>query len=229
MKHKTSQTQSLSGIQNSLLNLKGSENKLTPRQNQILQLIKSYITDTGYPPTRAEISTQLGFRSHNAAEEHLRALARKGFIEMIPGASRGIKLCNERPPGIPIVGNVAAGNPIFAEEHIEEYCTLNPNFFSPRADYFLRVRGDSMAGAGIDNGDLLAVHKTDQACDGQIIVARIDDEVTVKRLKRQPENSGAKLLLLPENELYSPIEVNLNTHSFAIEGISVGAIKQSIL
>ena len=195
---------------------------LTARQSQVLDLIRRHILDTGYPPTRADIATELGFKSPNAAEEHLKALARKGAIEMIPGTSRGIRL--PEPVGLPIVGRVAAGSPILAEEHIEDTCDLPGSFFRPRADYLLRVRGDSMINAGILNDDLLAVHKADDARDGEIIVARIDDEVTVKRLRR-PRGRG-RLVLLAENDAYAPIEVDLERQSLAIEGISVGVIRR---
>ena len=195
---------------------------LTARQEEVLSLIRNHLEETGYPPTRADIAKQLGFRSANAAEEHLKALAKKGAIEIIPGTSRGIKLANEAE-GIPIVGNVAAGNPILAEENIEDYCELSPSFFKPHADYFLRVRGDSMKDSGILDGDLLAVHKTADANNGDIIVARIDNEVTVKRLKK----SGTKhnLSLLPENPDYSPIKIDLRENDFAIEGLAVGVVR----
>ena len=197
---------------------------LTPRQAQVLDLIREYITSTGYPPTRADIATQLGFRSANAAEEHLKALARKGAIEMIPGTSRGIRL--PEPLGLPIIGRVAAGEPILAEAHIEDRVDVAPGLFRPRADYLLRVQGDSMIDAGILDGDLLAVHRTADAANGQIVVARIGDEVTVKRLQRTRQRH--KLLLLPENRNYAPIEVDLNEQSCIIEGLSVGVIRQSL-
>ena len=199
---------------------------LTPRQAEILELIRQYIRETGYPPTRADISAELGFRSPNAAEEHLRALARKGAIEMIPGTSRGIRLPENIDQGLPLVGRVAAGNPILAEENIEDRIDLPAGFFQPRADYLLRVKGDSMIEAGIFDGDLLAVHKTQQATNGQIVVARIEDEVTVKRFQRT--RSRNQVLLLPENEAYDPIKVDLASQSFAIEGLSVGVIPQTI-
>ncbi|NQX89493.1 MAG: transcriptional repressor LexA [Halioglobus sp.] len=196
--------------------------KLTQRQQQVLDLIRQHIDDTGYPPTRANIADQLGFRSANAAEEHLKALARKGAIEMIAGTSRGIRL----PPsaGIPIVGRVAAGNPVLAQEHIEDYCLLPASFFKPQADFFLTVHGDSMIDVGIFDGDLLAVHSTSVAHNGDIVVARIDDEVTVKRLKRS--RGGHVVQLLPENDAYDPIRVDLKTQAFAIEGLSVGVLRR---
>ena len=196
-------------------------NKLTARQTQVLDFIRSHIDETGYPPTRADIAQELGFRSANASEEHLKALARKGAIEIIPGTSRGIKLANNH--GIPIVGRVAAGNPILAEENIEDYCDLAAEFFKPRADYMLRVRGDSMIDAGIFDGDLLAVHKTTNVNNNDIVVARIEDEVTVKRFHRG--RSKHMVSLLPENPDYSPIEVDLRDKNFAIEGLSVGLIR----
>ncbi len=196
--------------------------KLTARQAQVLALIKRHIDDTGYPPTRADIARELGFRSPNAAEEHLKALARKGAIEIIAGASRGIRLPESQ--GIPIVGQVAAGNPILAEEHIEDYCAISPNLFSPAADYFLRVRGDSMVNAGIFENDLLAVHRCQVARNGQIVVARIGDEVTVKRLQQQKNRH--LILLMAENPDYSPIEVDLREQDFAIEGLSVGVLRR---
>ena len=195
--------------------------KLTKRQAEILDLIKSHIEETGFPPTRAEIARTFGFRSPNAAEEHLRALARKGAIEITPGASRGIRIPGTESLGLPIVGQVAAGSPILAQEHIENHLSINPDFFSPKADFMLRVKGMSMKNIGILDGDLLAVHKTSTATNGQIVVARIDDEVTVKRFE-QVKN---KVYLHPENEAFQTIEVNLNIDAFAIEGLSVGIIR----
>lgn len=196
--------------------------KLTARQAQILQLIRSHIDDTGYPPTRADIAKELGFRSPNAAEEHLKALARKGAIEIIAGASRGIRLPESQ--GIPIIGRVAAGNPILAEENIEDYCDVPSAIFSPSADYFLRVRGDSMIKIGIMDNDLLAVHRSSTALNGQIVVARIEDEVTVKRFKQH--RNKYHISLIAENDDYQPIEVDLREQSFAIEGLSVGVLRR---
>ncbi len=197
--------------------------KLTKRQQEVLDVIRSNIDHTGYPPTRADIARELGFKSANAAEEHLKALARKGAIEIIPGASRGIRL--PESSGIPIVGRVAAGSPLLAQEHIEDYCNLAPEFFKPRADYFLKVQGDSMIEVGIFDGDLLAVHSTPVANNGDIVVARIEDEVTVKRLHKTREKH--LLELLPENSEYEPIRVDLREQSFAIEGLSVGVLRRS--
>lgn len=199
--------------------------KLTARQQEILDLIRRYIDETGYPPTRADIANELGFKSANAAEEHLKALARKGAIEMIAGASRGIRIPGMQE-GLPIVGRVAAGSPILAEQHIEDRANIPANFFSPAADYLLRVHGDSMIDVGIFDGDLLAVHRTPTAHNGEIIVARIDNEVTVKRLKRGSDPS--RLTLLAENQDFAPIEVDLREQDFAIEGLSVGVIRQQI-
>ena len=200
--------------------------KLTPRQTEVLTLIKRNIEDTGYPPTRAEIAKELGFKSANAAEEHLRALARKGAIEMVPGASRGIRLPEDpAAQGLPIIGQVAAGNPILAQENIEDYCTLAPEFFSPSASYFLRVRGMSMKDVGIFDGDLLAVHSTQDVRNGQIVVARLGDEVTVKRFRRE----GHQVWLLPENETFDPIEVDLREQELFIEGLGVGVIRKDEL
>ena len=195
--------------------------KLTPRQSEVLELIKQHIDDTGYPPTRADIARQLGFKSANAAEEHLKALARKGAIEMIPGTSRGIKLPESR--GLPIVGRVAAGNPILAQEHIGDHCEIPATFFSPNADYMLIVRGDSMIDVGIFDGDLLAVHSTQSANQGDIVVARIDDEVTVKRFRKGA--APHEVVLEAENKDYDPIAVDLRQVEFAIEGLAVGVIR----
>jgi repressor LexA len=195
--------------------------ELTARQTEVLDLIRRHISDTGYPPTRADIANELGFKSPNAAEEHLKALARKGAIEIIPGTSRGIRL--PEPPGLPIVGRVAAGSPVLAEEHIEDVCDISPEFFRPAADYLLRVKGDSMINVGIMDGDLLAVHRTTDVSNRQIVVARIEDEVTVKRLQR---GRGKTITLLPENDDFEPIEVDLSQQQFVIEGLSVGVIRR---
>ena len=196
---------------------------LTARQIEVLDLVRSHISDTGYPPTRADIARELGFRSANAAEEHLKALARKGALEIVPGTSRGIRLPSDK--GLPVIGRVAAGSPILAQEHIEETCKIPANLFRPAADFLLRVEGDSMVDAGILDGDLLAVHKTAEAANGAIIVARIDDDVTVKRLRRK---SRTKLVLQPENAAYDPIEVDLRNQEFVIEGLSVGVVRRSL-
>lgn len=197
--------------------------KLTKRQAEILALVRRYIDETGYPPTRAEIAAELGFKSANAAEEHLKALAKKGAIVMVPGASRGIRLPDTGPDGIPIVGQVAAGNPILAEENIEDYCSLQPDFFSPPADYFLRVKGMSMKDIGIMDGDLLAVHKTEVARNGQVIVARLEDDVTVKRFQKVRQ----QVMLLPENEEFEPIVVDLGKQELFIEGLAVGVVRKN--
>ena len=189
--------------------------KLTTRQNEVLDFIRSYIAETGFPPTRADIAQELGFKSANASEEHLKALARKGAIEMIPGTSRGIRLPEEA--GLPIVGRVAAGSPILAEEHIEDYCAIPPELFRPAADYLLTVRGDSMRDGGILDGDLLAVHRTTDVNNGDLVVARVEDEVTVKRLKRH--RSKYQISLLPDNDDYAPIDVDLRLQAFEIEGL----------
>jgi repressor LexA len=181
----------------------------------------------GFPPTRAEIARGLGFRSANAAEEHIKALARKGTIELLPGASRGIRLASlgaEPARGLPVVGRVAAGSPILAEENIEKRYRVDPGLFHPRADYLLRVVGDSMKDAGILDGDLLAVHRASEAFNGQIVVARLRDEVTVKRFRRE----GRRVLLMPENPDFAPIAVDLGRAELSIEGIGVGVLRSGI-
>ncbi len=193
---------------------------LTPRQTEILQMIRAFLAERGYPPTRHEIAQALGFRSVNAAVDHLKALARKGAIELLPGASRGIRLLSDHD-GLPVIGRVAAGNPILAEEHIETRYRLDPALFKPRADYLLRVRGLSMRDAGILDGDLLAVHRTTEARNGQIVVARIDDEVTVKRFRRR----GRLVTLAPENPDFAPMEIDLRHQPLVIEGLGVGVIR----
>jgi repressor LexA len=180
--------------------------------------------ETGMPPTRADIARSLGFRSANAAEDHLKALARKGAIEMVPGTSRGIRLPESSSAGIPLIGRVAAGSPILAEEHIEDHIAIPADFFKPAADYFLRVHGDSMIKVGIFDGDFLAVKRTSDVHNGQIVVARIEDEVTVKRLDRAKD--GYTVRLIAENDDYAPIEVDLREQAFQIEGLSVGVIRR---
>lgn len=206
---------------------------LTARQQEILTLVKHHIADTGFPPTRAEIAARLGFRSPNAAEEHLKALARKGVIELTSGASRGIRLkmmpdAQATSPSavqialsLPLVGRVAAGSPILAQEHIESSFAVDPTLFAERPDYLLKVRGMSMRDAGILDGDLLAVKRTDDARNGQIVVARVGNDVTVKRLRRH----GHSIELLPENPEYTPIVVDARNADFALEGIGVGLIR----
>jgi repressor LexA len=197
---------------------------LTARQAEILDLIREHIEEEGLPPTRVEIAEAMGFRSANAAEEHLRALERKGVIELVPGASRGIRLMDDEAAGLPLVGRVAAGDPILAEQHIEDYYSIDPDLFYPQADYLLRVRGMSMRDAGILNGDLLAVHRTTEVRSGQIVVARVgDNEVTVKRLRRQ--RGGRHVQLLPENPEFSPIDIDLSQQSLVIEGLGVGILR----
>ena len=192
---------------------------LTARQAQILKLIEDYTERSGYPPTRNEICEAMGFRSPNAAEEHLRALARKGVIDMIPGTSRGIRL--KQDSGVPLIGRVAAGSPILAAEHIEGRYQLDSSLFNPRADYLLKVRGLSMRDAGILDGDLLAVHRTTEFRSGQIVVARLHDEVTVKRIRRNRD----KVELIPENPDFAIRVVDLKTESLTIEGRAVGVIR----
>ena len=200
---------------------------LTDRQTEILRLIRELTEVSGFPPTRAEIAERMGFRSVNAAEQHLRALERKGVLDITPGSSRGIKLRERGGPKLsrllelPVVGRVAAGSPVLAEEHVTARYQVDPNLFTPRADYLLRVRGLSMRDAGILDGDLLAVHRTQEAHSGQVVVARIDNEVTVKRLKRR----GHSVQLLPENPDFEPIELDLRRDEMAIEGIAVGVIR----
>ena len=197
--------------------------RLTARQSQVLDLVRQHMRDTGYPPTRAEIAKTLGFKSANAAEEHLRALARKGVIKIMAGVSRGIRLV--APEGLPLVGQVRAGAPILAAEHVEDHIDIDSSFFRPEANFLLRVVGDSMVNAGILHGDLLAVHKTPEAHNGQIVVARINDEVTVKRLRRSP--GGRRISLLPENDAYEPMEIGPRHDDFAIEGLGVGVLRRS--
>ncbi|CAM4445253.1 transcriptional repressor LexA [Vibrio agarivorans] len=199
---------------------------LTPRQQQVFDLIRSKIDETGMPPTRAEIARELGFRSANAAEEHLKALARKEAIEIIPGASRGIRILLEvanEEEGLPLIGQVAAGEPILAQEHVETHYQVDPGMFKPQADFLLRVHGESMKDIGIMDGDLLAVHKTTDVRNGQVVVARVDEDVTVKRLEKQ----GDRVLLHAENEEFDPIVVDPSYQSLEIEGLAVGIIRNT--
>ena len=197
---------------------------LTAQQQKILDFIRHTLEASGFPPTRAEIAQALEFRSPNAAETHLRALEKKGVIEILRGAARGIRLVGESlASGLPLVGRVAAGSPILSEAHISKRCDVDPALFSPRADYLLEVRGLSMKDAGILDGDLLAVHSTRDARDGQIVVARLNGEVTVKRLQRR----GRAIELLPENTELQPIPVQAGD-DFEIEGIGVGVIRAGI-
>lgn len=237
--------------------------KLTARQQQILDLVCNAVERTGAPPTRAEIAKELGFRSANAAEEHLQALARKGVIELLGGTSRGIRLKSDtlralneardaregnetrtKPASfakhpskqfslplpnlaqltLPLIGRVAAGHPILAQEHIEQSYTVEANIFARKPDFLLKVRGMSMKDVGIMDGDLLAVQKTKEASNGQIVVARLGDEVTVKRFKR----SRNGIELLPENPEFEPIQINSNDESFTIEGLAVGLIRNQM-
>jgi len=195
--------------------------KLTTRQTQILKMIRRFMDSKGFPPTRAEIAAKLGFRSPNAAEDHLRALERKGAIRLLPGASRGIQILTDEESGLPVIGRITAGSAILAEENIEEHYSMDPDVFQPAADFFLRVRGVSMRDAGIQNGDLLAVHATSEAASGQIVVARLGDELTVKRFRRR----GNQVRLLPEHPDYAPIEVDMRDESFVLEGIAVGILR----
>jgi repressor LexA len=199
---------------------------LTARQRQILGLIRSTIEQTGMPPTRADICDHFNFRSPTAAEDHLRALARKGEIELLPGRSRGIRLVRvESITGLPLIGRVAAGEPILAEQNIEDHFDLDPNRFKPGADYLLKVRGHSMRDAGILNGDLLAVHRTREVHNGQIIVARLGEEVTVKRFRRR----GNQVTLHAENPDFDPIVVDLQHTEFVVEGLGVGVVRTRVL
>ena len=195
--------------------------ELTRRQAEILELLRTHLEETGFPPTRAETAAHFGFSSPNAAEEHLRALERKGAIEMLPGASRGLRIL--QADGLPVVGRVAAGTPILAEQHIDARYRIDPALFKPRAHYFLRVRGLSMRDAGILDGDLLAIHRTQDVRTGQVVVVRVNDEVTVKRFKRR----GNQVQLLPENPDFAPIDVDLRKDRLEIEGIGVGVVRNA--
>lgn len=222
-----------------------SRPELTPRQGEILALIQRHIDERGYPPTRAEIADELGFRSANAAEDHLRAIANKGYIELFPGLSRGVRIVEpsgkaakkgggrrsaaKRGAGnmqIPLVGRVAAGRPLLAEENIESRYTVDPWLFRPRADYLLRVEGMSMCDAGILDGDLLAVHRTPDVENRQIVVARLEDEVTVKRWRRR--RNSYRVHLVPENPDFEPIVVDLRETDLVVEGLCVGVIRRGV-
>lgn len=202
---------------------------LTTRQEEVLKLIKDTIADTGMPPTRAEIARELGFKSANAAEEHLKALARKGVIEILAGTSRGIRLIaseddeKSEEEGLPLIGKVAAGEPVLAIENIESHYQVDPSMFQPEAHYLLRIDGESMKDIGIMDGDLLAVHRTNQAKNGQVVVARVEEDVTVKRFQK----SGSQVLLHAENDDFDPIKVDLNMQALNIEGIAVGIIRNN--
>ena len=197
--------------------------ELTKRQAEILRMIQSHIERTGFPPTRTDICNHFGFRSPTAADDHLRALERKGAIELIPGASRGIRVLSElEDDGLPLVGRVAAGEPIVSDGNVDEYLSIDPDLFYPHADYLLRVNGSSMRDIGIVDGDLLAVHATEHVRNNQVVVARIDDEVTVKRFRRR----GNIVTLLPENDEFEPIRVDLREQEFRIEGVYVGVVRR---
>ena len=193
--------------------------ELTRRQEEIFNLIKEWVDTTGSPPTRAEIAQHFGFSSPNAAEQHLKVLAKKGVLDLVPGVSRGIQLKGEA--GLPVVGRVAAGSPILAQEHIERHVQIDSALFNPRADYLLKVNGMSMKDIGIMDGDLLAVHRSAEARAGQVVVARLGDEVTVKRFQKR----GNTVQLLPENADLQPIEIDLTRQELVIEGIAVGVIR----
>lgn len=199
---------------------------LTPRQSQILKLIQDFIAETGMPPTRAEIAEELGFRSPNAAEEHLRALQRKGVLELRPGTSRGIQLKDSlrEQMGLPLVGRVAAGQPILAEQNIEAHYQIDKSLFRPKPHYLLRVQGMSMKDVGILDGDLVAVHRTPEVRSRQIVVARLEDEVTVKRYRQE----GTMVWLMPENSDFAPIRVDLAHQPLVIEGVVVGVIRDGM-
>jgi repressor LexA len=195
---------------------------LTARQIEILRMIETHVEESGFPPTRAEICTAMGFSSPNAAETHLRALERKGVIEMTSGASRGIRVTQQAAPAtLPVIGRVAAGSPMLAEENIEQQCRVDPAVFDPPADYLLRVRGMSMRDAGILDGDLLAVQRAAEAANGKIVVARLGDDVTVKRFQRK----GRHIELIAENPDFQPIHVDLDRDEFQLEGLAVGLIR----
>jgi repressor LexA len=200
--------------------------ELTPRQRQVLFLIQKVMSEHGMPPTRAEIAKQLGFRSINAAEDHLRALEKKGAIELLPGTSRGIRLKDSLRDqlGLPLVGRVAAGEPILAEEHIEARYQIDTSLFERLPHFLLRVHGMSMRDAGILDGDLVAVHRSTEVRNRQIVVARLENEVTVKRYRQE----GHHVWLLPENPEFEPIEIDLKKRELAIEGVVVGVVRDKV-
>ena len=195
---------------------------LTSRQEEILNLIKDHLKEKGFPPTRADISKTFGFKSPNAAEQHLRAIEKKGFISIRSGASRGLVL-NQEEVGIPVIGLVAAGQPILAEENVENKLEVPPSMFKQKADFFLRVKGESMKDVGINEEDLIAVKKSNECKNGDIVVARINDEVTVKTFK---SNGEGEVILQAENKNFDSIKVNVSEDDFFIEGICVGVIKR---
>ena len=195
---------------------------LTSRQEEILNLIKDHLKEKGFPPTRADISKTFGFKSPNAAEQHLRAIEKKGFISILPGASRGLVL-NQEEVGIPVIGLVAAGQPILAEENVENKLEVPTSMFKQKADFFLRVKGESMKDVGINEEDLIAVKKSKECKNGDIVVARINDEVTVKTFK---SNGEGEVILQAENKNFDSIKVNVSEEDFFIEGICVGVIKR---
>ncbi|MFO1407281.1 MAG: transcriptional repressor LexA [Steroidobacteraceae bacterium] len=197
---------------------------LTPRQRQVLRFIQDVVSEHGIPPTRAEIAEALGFKSANAAEEHLRAMQRKGVLELRPGASRGIVLKDSLREqfGLPLIGRVAAGRPILAEENVEAHYQIDPQLFQPRPHYLLKVRGMSMKNAGILDGDLVAVHRTPEVRNRQIVVARLENDVTVKRYRQE----GTVVWLMPENKDFEPLRVDLKQESLIIEGVVVGVVRQ---
>jgi repressor LexA len=214
--------------------------KLTARQEEILQLVQDSIAENGAPPTRSEIAQRLGFASANAAEEHLKALAKKGYLELSPGTSRGIKIRESLRQTakqltlssqviaqltLPLIGRVAAGSPILAMEHVEKQVPVDPSLFSQGADYLLKVKGLSMRDAGILDGDYLAVKKASEARNGDIVVARIDDEVTVKRWLKTKTRNGIQIQLIAENPDFEPIIIENDGRDFSIEGLAVGLIR----
>ncbi|WP_137938043.1 transcriptional repressor LexA [Chitinivorax sp. B] len=196
--------------------------RLTARQQVVLDFIRDYIRENGSPPTFADIAEGLGFRSINAAVDHVKALVKKNVIELQAGVARGIRLKDEaKQDGLPVIGRVAAGSPILAQEHVEHHYLVDPNLFSMPADYLLRVRGNSMINAGILDGDLIAVHRTQSVREGQIIIARLQDDVTVKRFHR----NGEVVELIAENPEYPPIVVDPRREVLDIEGLCVGVIR----